>query len=547
MKAPIRLFVLFILFLGINQSWGQRLEARREWSKNGSSATWGMEAIAHLVYHNDSLFAMSYSPSANANPNGPAFRIDTYGYQVYSPNLDSLTEKRAGNSVAIPLGTDPIQRTLKIPYLNIRRSKLGLVTLISKSTIYRTNAGLVPMADLYFQYFRNGVPSEQFMLDSIPLSAAFGKKQLAVSGFLVGPNNNLFVTGIVNSDSVNSDIFIASYTAHGKFRWVKRYQRPLYQEFTHQEIDSKGFINTTVLEFDDTPGLNTKKILNYQIDTAGNLRKVVEFSIPYHLTYTTNFPKARRIENGGFALSTNDSIGSITDSNGHEIKRIINNIYDVWFSGNNIGYAYNDLWPLEDGGVVYVIPALAHKGYSLYTDIPKSDIISPRDSLVKIDGVTGSVLWKISISLSGVSGSRISNPSALTVTTSPDGNFYIGGTTNYPSSLLGNPQFIYKISNVGHIYDPIPQASPTATQPQLQERKARLSIYPNPAKRGEAFSYSIPADKVGGVLEIFSADGSKVYSQTISQSSGSVSMPSHLNAGLYLVRACGLEAKWIIE
>jgi hypothetical protein len=140
---------------------------------------------------------------------------------------------------------------------------------------------------------------------------------------------------------------------------------------------------------------------------------------------------------------------------------------------------------------------------------------------------------------------EVIHPWIQTLTTSANGDLYIGGMAFTNPGY--QPAFIYKINNVGHIYDPIPQASPMATQPQWQERKARLSIFPNPAKRGEAFSYSLPADKAGGMLEIYSADGRKVYSETITRTSGSVSIPAHLHAGLYLVRACGLEAKWVIE
>jgi len=201
--------------------------------------------------------------------------------------------------------------------------------------------------------------------------------------------------------------------------------------------------------------------------------------------------------------------------------------------------AYNELWPLEDGGVLYILPAFVH-----HPDMYDVTTIADRDSLVKVDGITGKILWKVCLTPSNAPDLNL-NPWVHTMTTSPNGDLYIGGMVF--NTCLYQPAFIYKVSDVGHIYDPIPQASPTATKPQWQERKVRLAIYPNPAKRGEAFSYSLPADRVGGLLEIFSADGRKVYSQTITQSSGSVSIPAHLNAGVYLVRAGGLEAKWIIE
>jgi hypothetical protein len=196
---------------------------------------------------------------------------------------------------------------------------------------------------------------------------------------------------------------------------------------------------------------------------------------------------------------------------------------------------------LEDGGVLYIIPSFAHND-NLF--LAPSDTVTARDSLVKADGNSGRILWKICISNSKGSWG-VSNPYVLNMTTSPNGDLFIGGTAVVAGTSY--PAFIYKIRNVGHIYDPIPQASPTATQPQWQERKARLAIYPNPAKRGEAFSYSLPAEKAGGLLEIFGADGRRVYSQALAQSSGSVSIPAHVRAGLYLVRAGGLEAKWVVE
>jgi hypothetical protein len=201
---------------------------------------------------------------------------------------------------------------------------------------------------------------------------------------------------------------------------------------------------------------------------------------------------------------------------------------------------------LEEGGVVYVLPALRHT--QILSGVPYYGLCdNAKDSLIKIDENTGKVIWKVLLDpkIDLGYGQFCTSPWVRSVTTSPNGDLYISGMALFPWGDARS--FIYKISNVGHIYDPIPQASPTATQPQWQEQKARLSIFPNPTKRGEAFSYSLPADKAGGMLEVFSADGRRVYSQAISQSSGSVSMPAHLNSGLYLVRACGLEAKWIIE
>jgi hypothetical protein len=284
------------------------------------------------------------------------------------------------------------------------------------------------------------------------------------------------------------------------------------------------------------------------LDTAGALRKVVVFEEPKAVTTT----KIKKIANGGYALTAGDSLGILADSNGKTFVRVPMDYNKYWCTNNDYsgytasyGFTYNNLWPLEDGGLLYMIPRSKNLDMcaGIYT-------FTRFDLLVKIDGNTGKILWKLSIEIPSPYryGDTVENIIVQAITTSPNGDLYIGGwATIGPSPYNYYPSFIFKISNVGHIYDPIPQASPTATKPQWQERKTRLSIFPSPAKRGESFTYSLPADKAGGVLEIFSADGRKVYSQTISQSSGSVSVPAHLQAGLYLVRASGLDAKWVVE
>ena len=106
MKAPIRLFNLFVLFLGINQSWGQRLEARREWVNHGTySGTQNFtQSVENLVFDNDTLFAFLYGPPSvfwkpawgtytgsgidtvlfDQNSNGDQYTKDAFSYQVYS-------------------------------------------------------------------------------------------------------------------------------------------------------------------------------------------------------------------------------------------------------------------------------------------------------------------------------------------------------------------------------------------------------------------------------------------------------------------------------
>ena len=298
MKGPIRLSVLFVLFLGINQSWGQRLEASKQWVNGmqqcGYNQNWyNTQAVRHLVFDNDSLFAFHFGPNVLIpsylaydtvikSLGDKGFFRDSYGYQVYSPSLDFLSEKRSGRDYLwralaasnVPREIEP-QEAWSPTKLHIRRSKLGLVSLNS-GTISGSYWSPIEDTSYFFQYYKQGIPAKAYALDNIYFNK--GNKQLF--DFSVTTGNNYLVSGTMNVGADSSNIFIASYSPFGHLNWIKIIEQPGSQSIWYQELDRNGYLNLTV---SGTKNAKDSPYQIYKIDTAGRLVKIVEFKLsPLH-------------------------------------------------------------------------------------------------------------------------------------------------------------------------------------------------------------------------------------------------------------------------
>jgi hypothetical protein len=207
--------------------------------------------------------------------------------------------------------------------------------------------------------------------------------------FVVAPNGNFLVTGqVITEDTANyfGKIFIASYTPFGKLRWSKEIKQSYALFYSYQEMDKWNNLNITSGLF------NSNDTKNLVIDTSGNLRKVVNFNVILDNFGSGQLPKAKKLANGGYAFFGGDTIGILTDSNGMETLRIIRNYKPVSYWQTVTGFhgvsdnVLNELWPLQEGGVLRIIPWFLHSGGG-------SSAVG--DSLAKIDENTGKVLWKV--------------------------------------------------------------------------------------------------------------------------------------------------------
>ena len=168
--------------------------------------------------------------------------------------------------------------------------------------------------------------------------------------------------GYTYIDSVPSgsdDIFIANFTPYGKLNWLKNIQQPGSQAPTYQEMDKWGNLNITIREQDVIAPFGVR-LKNYVIDTAGTLKKIISFdsdslAAGYQSYLFYRFPaKARKLSNGGYALSAGKIIGILTDSTGKETHQVIRK-YKEWWAVNRfdeLSAKFNELWPLDDGGVL---------------------------------------------------------------------------------------------------------------------------------------------------------------------------------------------------